>query len=189
MSAVNGRPQKRKKRFIVYFFLLCALIIAGGISYFFVRETPRYSLYWFKKAILDHNAEDALKYLDINSIVDNMVKEMSGENDTKGGEPKDKPERSTRNIGRDVIMQNLPAIKEQLREQLKSAIDSYNDKTALDNLSKASVFGLQITMEGNIALVKIRGKDKVAFKMTRSPEGYWKIISFNLKELTARGSK
>ena len=60
---------------------------------------------------------------------------------------------------------------------------------SLDNLNKASVFGLRITMEGDVALVKIRGKDKTAFKMAKSSEGHWRIIAFNLRELTAYGGK
>ena len=94
-----------------------------------------------------------------------------------------------KNIGKDMVMQNLPTMKKQLKEQLESAIISYNDQAALDNLSRASVLGLVITMEGDFALVKIRGKDKVAFKMAKSPEGPWKIVSFNLRELMAAGRK
>jgi hypothetical protein len=182
-------PESCNKRFIVFFSILVVLIIALGISYIFIKETPRYSLYWFKKAILERDAESALKYLDTDSIVDNMVKDMSGEEDKEKVQSKDQSKGSMKNIGKDIIMQNLPAIKEQLREQLKSAIISYNDRTILDNLNKASVFGLQISMEGDIALVKIWGKDKVAFKMAKSSEGHWKIIAFNLKELTAPGGK
>jgi hypothetical protein len=181
--------QRRNKRFIVFLSMLFVVIIALGIGYLFIRDTPRYNLYWFKKAILEHDAEKALKYLDTDSIVDNMVKDMSGEEDKEKAQPSDQSKGPMKNIGKDVIMQNLPAIKEQLRDQLKSAIISYNNRTALDNLKKASVFGLQITMEGDTALVKIRGKDKVAFKMAKSSEGYWKIVSFNLKELMAPGGK
>jgi hypothetical protein len=181
MSAIAEGPQRCKKRIIVFSFVLFALMVALGIGYIFIKETPRYSLYWFKKAILDRDAESALKYLDTDSIVDNMVKEKMQSRDQSKG--------SMKNIGKDIIRQNLPAIKEQLREQLKSAIVSYNDRTILDNLNKASVFGLQITMEGDMALVKIRGKDKTVFKMVKSSEGHWRIIAFNLKELTAPHGK
>ena len=182
-------PEKRKNKFVVFVSVLVVLIIALSIGYIFIKETPRYSLYWFKKAILKRDAESALKYLDTDSIVDNMVKDMSSAEDRGKAQSKDQSEGSMKNIGKDVIMQNLPAIKAQLREQLKSVIISYNNHTVLDNLNKASVFGLQISMEGDIALVKIWGKDKTAFKMVKSPEGYWRIIAFNLKELTAPGGK
>ncbi len=182
-------PQRRSKKIVLFILVLFVLIVAAGIACIFVRETPRYSLYWFKRAILEHDAENAIKYLDIDSIVDNMVKDMSSEGDKERVQPKGQSESSMKNIGKDIIMQNLPTIKVQLREQLKSAITSYNNRTALDNLNKASVFGLNITMEGDTALVKIRGKDNTAFKMARSSEGHWRIIAFNLKELTALNSK
>jgi hypothetical protein len=181
--------QRRNKRIILLFSMSLVFIIVLGIGFLFVKETPRYSLYWFKKAILDRDAESALKYLDTDSIVDNMVKDMSRGDDKAQVQSKDSSNESMENIGKAVIMQNLPAIKSQLREQLKSAIVSYNDRTVLDNLNKASVLGIQIIMEGDMALVKIRGRDKVAFKMAKSPEGHWRIIAFNLEELTARGGK
>ena len=189
MSAMAEGPQRRNKRFVVFFSILCVVIIALGIGYILIKETPRYSLYWFKKAILERDAEKALKYLDTDSIVDNMAKDMSGEEDKEKAQSNDRSKGSMNNIGKDIIMQNLPAIKEQLREQLKSAIISYDDRTALDNLNKASIFGLHITMEGDVAFVKIWGKDKVAFKMAKSSEGHWRIIAFNLKELMALDGK
>lgn len=182
-------PQRRNKKFIVFLSLLFVFVIAVCTAYFFIKETPRYSLYWLKKAILEHDAEGALKYLDTDSIVDNMVKDMPGEEERERVQSKNQSENSMKNIGKDVIMQNLPAIKVQLREQLKSAIISYNNTAALDNLNKASVFGLRITMEGDVALVKTWGKDKMAFKMTKSSEGHWRIVAFNLRELTALGGR
>ena len=184
MSIMIKLSEKRKK-LVVFASILFVFLIVLGISYTFIKETPRYSLYWFKKAMLERDAEGVLKYLDTDSIADNMVKDMSVE----GDEGKLLQERSMKNIGRDIVIQNLPAIKEQLRDQLKSFITSYNDQAILDNLKKANVFGLNITMEGDSALVKIRGRDKVVFKMAKSPEGHWRIIALNLKELVALGSK
>jgi hypothetical protein len=189
MNTMIEGPEKRKKRVVIFLSIFFALAAVLGAGYIFIRETPRYSLYWFKKAILERDAESALKYLDIDNIVDNMVKDMPGEEEKEKTQSKNRSEGPMKNIGKDIIMQNLPAIKVQLREQLKSAIISYSNKTTLDNLNNASVFGLQISMEGNDALVKIRGKDKVAFKMAKSSEGYWRIIALNLKELTALGGK
>ncbi len=179
----------RKKRFILFSSILLFLIVFGIVGFLAIHNTPRYSLYWFKKAILDHDAESALKYLDIDSIVDNMVKDIFDKPEEQKEPPKNQPETAMKNIGKDIVMQNLPAMKKQLKEQLESAIISYNDQAALDNLRKANVLGLVITMEGDLALVKIRGKDKVAFKMAKSPEGPWKIVAFNLKELMAPGRK
>ncbi|MBA4391098.1 MAG: hypothetical protein C0399_09185 [Syntrophus sp. (in: bacteria)] len=179
----------RKKKLILLSSVLVALIVFGVAGFLSIHNTPRYSLYWFKKAILEHNAESALKYLDIDSIVDNMVKDIFDKPEQQKVTSKNQPETSMKSIGKDIVMQNLPTMKKQLREQLESAIISYNDQAALDNLSKASVLGLVITMEGDLALVKIRGKDTVAFTMAKSPEGRWKIVAFNLKELIAPGRK
>ena len=81
--------QRRNKRIILLFSMSLVFIIALGIGFLFVKETPRYSLYWFKKAILDRDAESALKYLDTDSIVGNMVKDMSGGDDKEQVQSKD----------------------------------------------------------------------------------------------------
>lgn len=179
--------RSRKKRLILFSSILFALIVFGVAAFFAIHNTPRYSLYWFKKAILDHDAESALRYLDIDSIVDNMVKDIFDKPEQQKEPSKNQSEMPMKNIGKDIIMQNLPTMKKQLKEQLESAIISYNDQAALDNLRKANVLGLVISMEGDLALVKIRGKDKVAFKMAKSPEGPWKIVAFNMKELMGPG--
>jgi hypothetical protein len=178
-----------KKKLILLFSILFILIISGVAGFLSIYNTPRYSLYWFKRAILEHNAESALKYLDIDSIVDNMAKDIFDKPEQQKKPPKNQPEAAMKNIGKDMVIQNLPTIKKQLKEQLESAIISYNDQAALDNLRKANVLGLVITMEGNLALVKIRGKDKVAFTMAKSSEGPWKIVSINLRELMGPGRK
>ena len=179
---------RRKKQFIILGSVAAVLVVAVITGFVYVQDTPRYSLYRFKKAILNHDAEQALNYLDVDTIIDNMVKDSFGDPDKQNTGSGNKPDTSRKNVGREIIMQNLATIKTQLREQLKSAIVSYDDRSALETLSKASIFGLKITMEGDTALVKIRGKDKVAFKMARSQEGSWKIIAFNMKELVIPGA-
>ncbi len=162
-----------KKRLISFSSILAGLLVASVIGYAHIKETPRYNLYQFKRAILKHDAESALKYLDTDTIIDNAVKEMFH----RPGETK------KNDIGKEIVMQNLPSLKKQLREQLSSYIASYGDHTMLDTLSQASILGLNITTEGDIALVRIHGKDTIAFRMAKSQEGHWKIVAININNL------
>ena len=166
--------QKKRSNKLTGFFL-CLIIIIGVLvsGFFWVRETPRYSLYKFKRAILNHDADAALKYLAIDSIIENGLKQMPDSH--AGG--------SKKNISKDIIVQNLPAIKQQLHEQLRSAIMSYNDQATLEKLRKASVLGVRIRQKGDTAIVNVIGKDQTAFTMAKSKEGYWKITSLNIEEL------
>jgi len=179
---------RRKKR-VVFVSISIVFFLTLVAACFFVRETPRYSLYRFKKALMERDAEGVLKYLDTESIVDNMIKDMSPENDKGNTQIKQKKEGPLRNITRDIIIQNLPSIKGQLQGQIKSFITSYNDQAVLNNLSKASVFGLNITRENNIALIRIRGRDNIVFKMAKTQESHWRIIALDLKEIMAFSSK
>ncbi len=171
--------KKRITLIVTSCLLLVAICTAG---FYWVRETPRYSLFWFKRAILQRDADSALKYIDLDSILDNMVNQMS---DGAGGQAvaSGKSGRTLGGISKDVVSQNLPSIKSQLREQLRSAILSYNDQAVLEKLSKASVLGLRITTKDNLATVRVMGRDKIAFTMKKSSEGRWKIVSLNLQEL------
>ncbi len=185
MAEISGK----RKKFVVFVSISVIFFLALVVACFFVKETPRYSLYRFKKAILERDAEGVLKYLDTDSIVENLAKDMSVENDREKTPIGLKQEGPLRNIARDIIIQNLPSIKGQIQDQIKSFITSYNDQAVLGNLSKASVFGLNITIEDSVALIRIRGRDNVAFKMAKSPKGHWRIIALDLKEIMALSNK
>lgn len=178
------KRERHKRVNIAVFSLLLTLIFLLSAGYFYVKGTPRYSLYWFKRAILKHDAEEVLKYIDIDSVLDNMVKDMSEKPDGEKVQPKSESKKPMKNIGQEIIRQNLLAIKEQLREQLKSAVVSYNDRSTLDRLNRASIFGLHIAIENNVALINVRGEDEVVFRMARAPEGHWRIIAFNLEVIS-----
>lgn len=181
-TSIRKVPASRKR--IVHVVVSCLIVIAVlTAGFFWVRGTPRYSLYCFKRAILQRDAESALKYIDLDAVIDNMVNQMSEEKSDGQGVPSRRSDKTLRGIGKDVVMQNLPAIKSQLREQLKLAILSYNDRAVLEKLSRASVLGLHITRKADMAMVKVMGQDTIAFAMKKSSEGYWRIVSLNLKEL------
>ncbi len=163
---------------------LAAFILAAlAVAFFFVRETPTYSLFMLKRAIIDHDAEKAMRYIDTDRIVDRIVADTFSADETSGPTGHNRWQTMMRKVGKEAIIQNLPAIKVQLREQLKSMIHSYNDETILAYLNKATVFAIPITVDGDKAYGVIPAKKEIRFEMARSGNPRWKIVAVDVTAL------
>lgn len=163
--------------------VVCAIIaVASIIGFLYFRTTPYYSLYMFKKAIINRDAPNVLKYLDTDSILDNMAKDALARMDKK--EPaRNKFEEHMQTAGKDVVRQLVPQLKKQMGDALTQLLISYDNESLFSDLRKATVFALAIDINGNTANVRQRGKHKVSFTMKKAPEGYWRITSINSDDL------
>lgn len=163
--------------------VVCAVIaVASVIGFLYFRTTPYYSLYMFKKAIINRDAPDVLKYLDTDSILDSMAKDALARIEKKET-PRNKFEEHMQGAGKDVVRQLLPQLKKQIGDSLTTFLLSYDNAKLFSDLSKATVFALAVDMKDGIAEVRQRGKDKVDFKMRRAPEGHWRIVWINSEQL------
>jgi type II secretion system protein G len=146
------------------------VVLALG-AFFYIKGTPRYSLYKLKKAISNKDAEDALRYIDIDSIVDNMAKDLY----LNEPMPSNKWEAMGRSIGQGMVMLMLPAVKETMKSQIKTSIVSSDDKSKLAGL-KANLRDLNIETSGKTAMVAPKDDHSVKFKMAKVNDGYWRIV-------------
>lgn len=176
----------RKNRLALVVYVCFALVILAVLAFFYARSTPYYSLYMFKKAIINRDARGVLKYLDTNSILDNMAKDVFARMDKKEP-PRNKFEEHMRGAGKDLAAQLLPQLKAQMGESITNLLLSYNDEQLFGNLRRATVFALSVTTHGNTADVRQHGKDAVSFTMKKAPEGHWRITSINPEELKLLG--
>ncbi len=175
-----------KNRLAITACICLALVILTVLAFFYFRSTPYYSLYMFKKAIVNRDAHDVLKYLDTDSILDNMAKDVFARMDKK--EPAhNKFEEHIRAAGKDLATQLLPQLKAQMSESITNLLLSYNDDALFGKLRKATIFALSVTTQGNEAQIRQRGKDAVSFTMKKAPEGHWRITSINPEELKLLG--
>lgn len=92
--------------------LLVVAIIYG-------KSTPHYSLYLLKKAVDSGNPDEALKYIDTDSIAENLARDFLGK-DRAGGNQEGTRGPSLRNL----MMDALPGIKDSLRASLRTTIAS-----------------------------------------------------------------
>lgn len=132
-------------------YIAASVIIAIlAIGFFYVRGTPHYSLYMLRQAIEKHNPDEALKYINIDSIVDNLGRDFLGKNAMGAGQ-----ETSGRLSLKGMVLNSLPEVKESIRSSIHEAIASHgksksrtdldtttSDKEAIENRSKDNLHEL-----------------------------------------------
>lgn len=160
-------------------FALIAVALTAGLLY--LRTTPYYSLHMLKKAIINRDAPEALKYLDTDSILDNMASDMITRMEDKKP-ARNQFEERMQGAGKDVVQQLLPQLKKQMGDALTELLLSYDNPKLFGDLQKVTVLTLAVDVNGDIADVRQRGKDPVSFTMRKAPEGHWRIISVNPDE-------
>ncbi len=134
-----------------------------------LNGSPRHSLGELRRALLNHDADGALKYVDVDSIVDHMM-ENSFHNLDVMGIP----------VGRAVASALMPPARAVIRKGVRAAIESDDELGYFSQIREASVWYLSIKQDGNTAIVTPRGDDKMRFKMEQTNEGYWRITELIL---------
>jgi len=95
------------------------IIVILAIGFLYVRCTPHYSLYMLKRAIEAHNPDQAMKYINVDSIADNLGRNFLGISDGGvGSETPGKP------FLKGMVIDALPGIKDSIRSSVRSAIVS-----------------------------------------------------------------
>ena len=156
-------------------------IIAFSGAYAYVRTTPRYSLYQLKSALKNHDPEKAMLYIDIDSIVDNLLRDaMQKQNTTT----KNQWEKAGNDLGKGLMLMMAPAMKDALKSQIKSAIASADNKNDLQKINNVGLWDGEIIENGGSAILAINNNGVTKFRMIKSTEGYWKIIEIILSEAT-----
>ena len=108
------------RRTILFVVTIIIALLASG--FFYVRSVPHYSLYMLKRAIENHEPDEALKYINIDSIVDNLGRDFLGK-DSGGNSQESGKNPSLKGMVTDA----LPGIKESIRSSFRAAIASHGD--------------------------------------------------------------
>jgi hypothetical protein len=158
---------------------LIALLVSCCIfSSCALQGTPRHSLDELRSALLNHDADAALKYIDVDSVVAHLA-----EDTFKAKESSAKTDLDALGLalGRAIGSSILPQITPIIRKGVIAAIASDDQLGYFSSIKKSSVWYLSIDEKGDTAVVTPRGDDKVRFKMERTDKGYWKITELMLK--------
>lgn len=139
--------------------------------------TPRDSLSQLRSALLNHDADTALRFIDIDSITDHLAKDILNRYDASD----DVLTSLGITVGRRMQPLLLPFIKEAIRKQVRRSISSTDDSGYFSYIRKAHIFFLNVTMEGDgRAFVEPKGKSDIAFRMAKAEEGDWRIVELIL---------
>ncbi len=159
--------------------VVCAVIAVASVTgLLYLRTTPYYSLHMFKKAIVDRDAPGVLKYLDTDSILDDMARDVLARMEKKEP-PRNRFEEHMQKAGRDLVKQLLPQLKKQMGDALTELLLSYDNPALFKDLRRSTVFAFTADVTGDTANIRQRGNDRVAFKMRKAPGGYWRIVWIN----------
>jgi hypothetical protein len=175
------------------------VVVFLALGFFYVRSTPQYSLYMLKRAIEERNPNEALKYINIDSIVESIARSLLNKNEKDPGQDTNK-----RTALKGVLIGALPEIKESIRSSLHKAILSRGKSIAKSNpdnatgitdqrahgfsigeiaignfdvrrIEKISLWDLTVKNNGGTAIVSVKNNPGIKAKMARIDTGHWQI--------------
>jgi hypothetical protein len=139
--------------------LLVFAIIVGALyaGYYYFQGTPRYALIQFKKAIVFSNGETAEKFLDVDSVANNL------------------PEQIT-----------LGADRETLKKRILYEIDSPHEKNIFASAKKWNVFTVPIDINDEVATTEPDKDTYVRLEKTKGRRWVITSIQFNKSQETQK---
>lgn len=146
--------------FLIIFFLL---------GFFLITKTPRYSLYQIGRSVKQRDYEKFVKYVDIDSLIDNLVNSSTSDVDTS-------------NAG--IFSSLIPSLMESAKTTMKSQIRTYLEDGTLINgpfgqfTTSEIVFKTKINKTGKTAEVTITADSEIKLSMHKT-EGIWRLSSIN----------
>jgi hypothetical protein len=99
-----------------------AIIVILAIGFLYVRSTPNYSLNMLTRAIEARNPDQAMKYINIDSIVDNLGRNLLGISEASVGS-----ETRGKSSLKGMVFDALPGIKKSIRSSVRAAIASHGE--------------------------------------------------------------
>ncbi len=176
----------RTKRGVVVLILIVILLICGFVGWNYVKSTPQYSLYQMYKAVDNRDYESFVKYVDTDSLIDNVVDKALTASQTQQAQEatqKDEWYQLGYQFGQGLVAMMKPALKEQVKTQFKKQIEdgSFKKEYRPANLVTAMT-KIKTKMDGKIASVELpqeNNTDTLALKM-RQKDSYWQIFDMEM---------
>ncbi len=159
----------KKILFIITGIVVGLLLVLLSLFVYF-RSTPQYSLIQIKKASQERDYALFEKYVDVNSIVDNVFAELMQDTDQKEGD-----------LFAGILSGMTNTMKDTTKTAFKTAVENgeyedslYSEMNIINLLTK-----LKIEKHGKTADVKFEIDEKVLDITMRNENGIWRIFKIN----------
>jgi hypothetical protein len=154
---------------VIIFIALVQLTLAGCTA----QDSPQGSLKALQKAVKDHNAQEALRYIDVDAVVNNTINEfMERERATM-------PKEVWESMEKTLVSSLRTTMDTAMRTQLRTAVtDPDKDTSLLRFVTRGKPSDFTVKTEGDAALLTSKKDPKVKLKMTRTAGAPWRIVQF-----------
>lgn len=160
---------------------MVVVLIGGGWHH--LKQTPQYSLYRFGQALKQHDSETAFRYIDVDAVVDNQIRNVIQDTESQQASSSNPLEQMGDNIAKGLMGLMLPVLKESAKNEIRAAIQ---EPTKPGNKASFNVFAgasswrdFDIEEQGKIAIVTKKTDNNFKIKLSQVHEGHWKIVQFS----------
>lgn len=175
-----------KSRYVILIGVVLVLLVGGFIGWSYIKSSPQFSLYKMYQAIEAHDYESFTKYVDVDSVIDNMLDKALEE--SKQEEPVgDEWYELGKSFAEGLIMMMKPRLKEEANAEMRRQIESgeFKKEYKPQNIVKAFT-KIRVQKEGKVANMTLTKEDDetLSLKM-RKKDGYWQVfdMEFDLPEI------
>lgn len=149
-----------KWKIYISVFVIIAFLVIG---FFYARSTPHYSLYMLKRAIQKHDPDEALKYIHIDSIIDNLGRKFLGANEKISGREMDGKQSL-----KSMVVDALPGIKDSIRSSVREAILSHG-RPKQKNSSQNTISNIEMNKNATTDTAQDAARKKTALRLHKNP--------------------
>lgn len=180
--------------------IVIVLLIAG---FLYIQSTPHYSLYQLKRAVDNHDADKALKYVNIDSIAENLGKSLFGKGSSEAGKGEEK-----QSPLKGMLAEAMPQIKESVKSSFRNSIAARDEvskekqrKNTIDKplrkstssiggieiggldakkLKETSLWDIVVQRDGKTAEISLKNNPGMKARMVQTNVGFWQIVEIML---------
>jgi len=181
-------------KYLIGLLVLVAIIGIGFGIYYFIywQESPRHALWQMVRAIQRNDTQTLFKFIDLQSVADNLVEKSSGEVDLflekkgLGAAPEeDDVTRLVRSLSRKFAKFIAPKILTSLEPQIKAGLEKYLSE--LNTMEKAALSSIPSTAQiqqhdgvADVTIIDPINNKSYRFRMAKLEDtDHWRIVELN----------
>ena len=121
-----------KKKKLLISGLLTALLIAGGLFYWYYKQTPKYALLQVKEALADHDFALFEQYVDMEAVMTSLIDQVM-EINKNTSTAKNEWEQLGQNIGTGLVNLLKPQLSTLYKQQIQKLVETGKFETGSAN--------------------------------------------------------